>query len=273
MTKEVERAIIEDYLSQTISVKDIGKKYNCSSYIVNKILKENNIQKYDYHLILPQNKRKFSLREDYFDIQSPNMAYILGILASDGTVRKNTNEIKLTLSSVDKDFLVKLQREVGGRPIKIYETQKGFSNATWSFSSRHIKDVLGQYNIVPCKTNTFKFPLKLEKQYWRDFIRGYFDGDGCISTAGPNAIRFQIGSKTRDVLEQIIEFFSEFNIDKPSIYKRQDGFYYFQYSSTSTRQIYSVLYYDGCLHLPRKKKKYEEILYRNNSPRDSLSLE
>ena len=37
-------------------------------------------------------------------------------------------------------------------------------------------------------------------------------------------------------------------------------FYYFQYSSVPTRQIFDILYYNGCLCLPRKYEKYKSII-------------
>ena len=42
----------------------------------------------------PQNQRKYLVNDNYFDIENERMAYLLGFLASDGTVRKNSNEIK-----------------------------------------------------------------------------------------------------------------------------------------------------------------------------------
>lgn len=212
----------------------------------------------------PQNQRKYPVKDTYFDEQNPRMAYILGFLAADGTVRKDSNEIKLGLSSVDEDFLKELQKEVGGRPVKTYETQKGFLVSSWAFTSAHIKEKLKEYNIVPNKTFTFTFPLNLKREYWKDFIRGYFDGDGCISTAGPSAIRFQIGSATKDVLEKIVSFFCEYGIPKTSILEitkeRGHYFYYIQYSSVPTKRIYDILYYDGCLCLPRKREKYKKLI-------------
>lgn len=213
----------------------------------------------------PQNQRKYPINDSYFDVENERMAYLLGFLASDGTVRKNKNEVKLTLSSIDKDILLKFQKEVGGRPVKDYLTQDGFETSTWVFTSEHIKKKLADYNIVPQKTFNFTFPKNLNKKYWKDFIRGYFDGDGSISTAGRSAIRFQICSATREVLETIIEFFEENEIPRTSIMqtKKVHTLYYFQYSSVPTRQIYNILYYDNCLCLPRKKEKYEQLLTQN----------
>ena len=212
-----------------------------------------------------QNQRKYLVNDNYFDIENERMAYLLGFLASDGTVRKNSNEIKLSLSSIDKDILLEFQKEVGGRPVKDYLTQEGFETSTWAFTSEHIKKKLAEYNIVPQKTFTFSFPKKLDKKYWRDFIRGYFDGDGSISSAGSSAIRFQICSATKEVLETIVDFFEEKGIPRACIMQTQRVhiLYYFQYSSVPTRQIYDILYYDNCWCLSRKREKYEQLLTRN----------
>ena len=261
-----EESLICKIYSETGRVADCQKELHCGQDVVKRCLQKYGLHRTQSEAIRqsPQNQRKYPVKDEYFDSESNRMAYILGFLAADGCVRKDTNEIKIGVSSVDKDFLELLRNEIGGQPIKTYVTQKGFSNSNFVFTSKHIKDKLAEYNIVPNKTFSFTFPQKLAKEYWIDFIRGYFDGDGSVSTAGKNAIRFQIGSATKDVLETIINFFyEEYNISKPSIMTRTTGktpFYYFQYSSVPTRQIFDILYYNGCLCLPRKYEKYKSII-------------
>ena len=263
LSQEEENLVCETYL-QTKKVSECQKAIKAGQDVVRRCLQKNGLYRTQKESVRenPQNQRKYPVKDDYFDIENERMAYLLGLLASDGTVRKDTNEIKLSFSSVDKEFLEKLQKEVGGRPISSYTTQDGFEVSTWEFTSKKIKNKLAEYNIIPQKTFTFSFPMKLSKEYWKDFIRGYFDGDGSISTAGPNAIRFQICSATEDVLKKIIDFFEENDIPRVNIqvtYRNKNPLYYFQYSSTSTRKIYNILYYDNCLCLPRKKKKFEEV--------------
>lgn len=55
ITKEIELAVIKEYLSKKVFIKDICQKYNISNYIFNSILKRNNIEKYDPHFLYPQN--------------------------------------------------------------------------------------------------------------------------------------------------------------------------------------------------------------------------
>ena len=88
-----------------------------------------------------------------------------------------------------------------------------------------------------------------------------------MSTAGNNAIRWQLCSAAPDVLEKVVNYFYDrYKIEKPSILTqpRKAPIYYIQYSSVPTRQIYHALYYkEDLLYLPRKKEKFEQIYSKN----------
>lgn len=279
LTKEEEELVCKIY-KETHRIKDCEKAIHSGQNVVRRCLQKYNLYKTHAEAVAEagNRSRKYNINDSFFDTENSTMAYILGFIAADGTVRKNCNEIKIGLSAVDADFLQQFQKLIGGSELKYYTTTKGYDSVSWTFTSQHIKKKLAEYNIVPQKTFTFKFPKNLNKKYWIDFIRGYFDGDGSISTAGPSAIRWQLCSATTDVLETIVNFFyEEYGIPKVSIQKnvknRKNPLYNIQYSSISTRKIYEFLYTDNCIYLPRKKQKYEEILQRNKIPRDSLSLE
>ena len=274
LTLEEELLVCQIY-KQTGRAKDCQVALKTRQETIRECLKKYGLYRAQREAVInsPQNQRKYNVNDSFFDIETSDMAYILGILASDGSVSKRENEIKLSFSSVDRDFLVSLREKIGGRPIKDYTTQKGFEVSSWSFTSQHIKEKLSEYNIIPAKTFTFKFPTKLSKKYWKDFIRGYFDGDGSISTAGSYSIRFQICSATKDVLEKTVDFFEENGVPRTSILEqtknRKSPLYYIQYSSVPTRMIYNILYYENCLCLSRKKQKFEEILFKKSKEIDS----
>ena len=260
----VDTSIIQEYLNGA-SLSGLSKKYNITTYklkkeLVNlgvKIRSRNEQNKYS-----PQNQRKFSVDDMYFSQQSPNMAYLLGMYAADGCIYEKTNAIKLTLASVDKEYLEHVRQELKIESVvKDYETAQGYKNSELLFSSAQIKKDLADYNIVPHKTYSFTFPQKLKLEYYRDFIRGYFDGDGSISTAGPSAIRWQLCSHEKDVLKKVIDFFELQGIPRVSIQKENNkSLYNIQYSTNATRKIYNILYYDNCFCLPRKKEKFESLM-------------
>lgn len=268
LTQEEKDIVIKAYIKAYLGQVACGKKIGADTRIVKRILKEANITIRSFSeaaVVSNQNRRKYFINEEYFDTESPNMAYILGFLAAEGSVSKRDNSITIGLSLKDKDFLQSLLNEMDATyKIKEYVSSNGYDCCKVAFTSKKIKDKLSEYNIIPAKTFTFKFPKQLNKEYWIDFIRGYFDGNGSVSTAGNHAIRWQLCSATKDVLETIVQFFFEkYNISKTSILKQPRAnhiLYYIQYSSAPTRQIYHVLYTPNSLYLPRKKEKFEQIL-------------
>ena len=132
-----------------------------------------------------------------------------------------------------------------------------------SWTCKEHKQILAEYGIIPEKTFYLKPPYKLNKKYWKDYLRGYFDGDGSIK-AGRTGIYFSIISGTREILEWIIDFlYEEYNIPKVNIYKtiRTNTCYYFEYCTNASKKIYDIIYSDlNNLHLERKYNKYTELI-------------
>lgn len=268
---EIEKEIIDRYCNKGYGLRKSGEPFRVSDYLVKKLLKRNGIKirNFSEAAKLSNSNRRFSINENYFKTESANMAYLLGFIASDGTVRKRINEVKITVATRDKEILEKIKKELSFEGnIKDYEDSKGYFNSTLAFTSKEIKNDLEKYGIVPNKTFIFKFPQNLNKEYWIDFIRGYFDGDGCISSAGPNAIRAQVCSVTKNVLEVMTNFLEkEYLIPKPHIQEKQTigekKIYYFQYSTCPTREFFKKVYYANCLCLERKLNKFKELVPRN----------
>lgn len=268
LSQEEIDVIIDAYCNKKYGLVKTGKLIGVNQRIVRKVLINNNIHirsLAEANRANSINVRKYGVNDDYFDNESSNMAYILGFLAADGTVAKNGNRIKIGLSSVDRKFLELIKEELGAESnILDYETSNGYMVSEFSFTSQKIKQKLTEYNIVPGKTETFTFPINLSKKYWIDFIRGYFDGDGSVGTAGPSAIRWQICSHRPQVLETIVEFlFEEYGVPKVSVQKNEHGnsfLYTIQYSNNSTRKIFQIIYTPNSLYLPRKFEKFKSII-------------
>lgn len=270
LSQEVIDKIIYDYTVNKYGLIKTGKNNGVGERIVRRVLLENKIHirsRSEAAIVSNIQRRQFNVDDNYFSIENSNMAYLLGFLASDGTVDKKNNRIKIGLSSIDKKFLMEIKEELKYEGnILDYITSNGFSVSELTFTSQQIKNDLARYNIVPNKTFTFKFPKNLNKKYWIDFIRGYFDGDGSVSTAGENAIKWQICSATKDVLETIVDFFyEEYHIKKVSILeqpRKNSTLYYFQYSTNAAKKIFSILYKKNSLKLPRKYLKFKELVMK-----------
>lgn len=104
--------------------------------------------------------------------------YWAGWLASDGNVYRN--QISLKLCAKDAEQVEKFAAYVG-----LDHTLKGKGWRKASFSSATTAMFLAiHFNIVPKKTFTLKPPERLSSELCRHFIRGFFEGDGCLTYSG-----------------------------------------------------------------------------------------
>ena len=161
----------------------------CSERYVKYVLEKNNIKKEKCG-----RKKKYSIDENYFEvIDSEDKAYFLGFIYADGCVyeRKKGNSIERSLS-------IKLNE----RDVEILEAFKFYSKSNHSiakstvitngttsniaaiqiYSSKIFLDLLNK-GCFPNKTCKIKFPDTdiVPSELIPHFIRGYFDGDGCIT--------------------------------------------------------------------------------------------
>lgn len=269
LPKETVEGILDNYVNKGFGLIKSGKEFGVGTRVVRRVLLENNIHIRSFSeaaSISGVNRRIHDVNDNYFSEENHNMAYLLGFLASDGTIRKNDNSVKIGLSSVDRDFLLTIKKEIGYQgELTDYITSNGFSVSELRFTSKQIKADLAKYNIVPNKTFIYTFPKNLKREYWIDFIRGYFDGDGSVSTASSEAIRWQVCSANPDVLNTIVDFFfEEYEIPKVNLQwqEKVHRLYYIQYSTTATRKIFQILYTPNCLKLPRKYEKFKKLVMK-----------
>jgi hypothetical protein len=178
--------ICKDYISG-FSIHEINKLRNISTSSVYRILKANNINtsrnnsnnRYRNKLL------KYSINEDYFEfIDTQEKAYILGFLYADGNMHSKLRHVNLKLQERDKDILIKINTLIGSnKPIyfgkKVLASHR--NNVKIVISNKKIYGDLLNKGLHPNKTFKLEFPYFLNSDLIPHFIRGYFDGDGCIS--------------------------------------------------------------------------------------------
>ena len=266
ITKEQEEIVIYNYTTLNKGLKSAGKEFNFSDNIIKKILLKNNIP-----IRSVGGQRKFLVDDNYFKNQSSNMAYILGFWAADGNVSSTENRLDLELASVDIDILEKIRAEIKSeRPIKSYRCENGYTKNKLLFWSSKIKSDFIKYGIVPNKTYSkdFSMPYELDKKYWIDYIRGFFDGDGSI-TKNQYSIAFHLNSVNYSFLETIKIFLKEYynittNISTTGMKNRNIPMYRLYCYSDEVKKIFDILYTPNSLFLIRKHEKWIELLKWKN---------
>jgi hypothetical protein len=107
---------------------------------------------------------------------SPNFAYAIGLLATDGCISRDGLLVDLT--SKDKDQLVNFKKCLDIQ-VKIGEKFSGFGIKYWrvQFKNRLFYDFLLSIGFTPAKSKTIG-KIDIPEIYFYDFLRGCFDGDG-----------------------------------------------------------------------------------------------
>jgi len=129
--------------------------------------------------------------QDIFTIKISNndplwrvRAYIIGFLLADGTIRTQPYEISATQKDRDKDILVNIQKALGGKingpdeknkyHLKAYRKELILRLLELGMVKAHSKKEIA----VRIQPPNFIMKKIFGQSLVRDFVRGYFDGDG-----------------------------------------------------------------------------------------------
>ena len=268
MTISEVNEIIADY-QNNLSIAEISRQRKLNKYFVKDILVNNgvSIRSRKEQNFLTNTARKKEVNDNYFSfIDTYNKAWLLGYLASDGSVAGKNNRIKIGIAESDKEILEKIRAEVNiERKIKNTKTSNGFLTAELEWSSYQQKQDLAKYEIVNNKTY---LPLHLPDFENDDnkklaFILGYFDGDGSISVSKDNYLRMRFCSYRIEILQDFANFFEKKYNAKYSLSKdHKREMYELSISTTYAKLIFEDCYNLNTICLERKHKKYLE--YKNH---------
>lgn len=258
--------VIDLYTKEYMPIYKIAKKLGSSEERISKLLKSNNVEIYGHGI--PQ------FNYHIFDsIDNEEKAYWLGMIFADGYIATiNPNKVnyafELSLKSSDYEHLNKFNSfmEFRGNNVKIStNTLRTTSSVTegliqyercrWCISNKHLWETLNNYGCTPLKSFTMKFPdesIFTDKSLIRHFIRGHFDGDGCVSESDNYPI-VSIASGSKDFLLGIMTYINIF----PTIYP-QSNIFYIQTKYKKAMQFLHYIYDESTIYL---KRKYDLFKY------------
>jgi len=267
--KKAEEEYIQNY-NNNPSITKISKKYGIS----HKSLSDR-IKSLGYEVINHQNKIKFD--NTIFDtIDTEEKAYWLGFIFADGYVSgekdgKNEYYFELSLKGSDKSHLDKFNKFMKHEDVnhvkinraECFNTGVMCDRCRWGIRDRHLWEILNSYGCIPSKSLILEFP-KLEifkdKTLIKHFIRGYWDGDGCLSYSNKEHTIANISvlgtekflTEVKNNLPLKTDYKLTYNNDKNSITK------VLQLQGKNAFKLAYYLYADSAIYLDRKYKKYLE---------------
>lgn len=202
---------------------------------------------------------KAAIDSSVFDtVDSSEKAYWLGFIFADGYVSKDNN-FELSLSLKDLEHLTNFKEFLKYKG-KIYIDQK-IGRCRLQFQDSQIVNSLKSLGCVNRKSLILTFPT-IDDGFYSHFIRGYFDGDGCINDSKRSITVDLIG--TKEFLESIHDIV---DIPKYKIKHRQPKHspevYISQFSGEHARAFGRFIYKNSTIHLNRKHERFIKHLEKN----------
>jgi len=233
---------------------------------------------------------KYTCDLDYFEnINNEEKAYWLGFIYADGYVEYSVGKggtLGIELSAVDENHLKKFNKSIHGnfnttRRVRHLEvTNKDYETCCLKIHKKQFVEHLVNQGVMPNKSKVIDLP-NIPKELMRHFIRGFFDGDGCLThdkTRSKNCtqdvIKADFACGSIDFVGQLRKILYEAGI-KSYICQEKNHYRLRIGGLKNTHEFLEYIYKDSSVYLDRKHEKklfyYKEYnleeriasLYRN----------
>jgi hypothetical protein len=196
---------------------------------------------------------------DFSKIDSEEKAYILGMWSADGCI--NHRAINLWLQESDEDILIKIRNLAS--PDSPISYKRGYKNTKAQkglcIYNTELLRSLSSYNIIPKKSKVVNPPV-LPPELTRHFIRGLFDGDGCVRMGGRNHNRPEANiTGNKQMITFVHQCFSQVWANNYNV--TQSGTSWcVTYSGRDAWHFLRYIYEGSNLYMDRKHSKAKEII-------------
>ena len=280
--KKYEEHLEEAYnLYQTgeYSIASIAREFGLERKLLSKMLKE----KYP-DLVIRADGKKIVDSYAFDNIDTEEKAYWLGFLYADGYVSDGylNSRLELCLQIQDKNHIEKFKKfmksthKITEKTIPNREAGKEYRAARITIQDKHLNEALQKWGCVNKKSTIIIFP-HFEDSLMRHFIRGFFDGDGCICLGhkkdGNDRYRAAFTSGSKSFLEELSKYLLQkgfpSKISKDSRSKAMD----LTISQSFTERFLTYLYKNSCIYLDRKYDLYLAVLGQDATSRPRIIME
>jgi len=266
--QEAERLYVDEKLSYTKIGQILGVGRKTVSHYLRKGGHESNLKFYPN--VDHSKYRKYQIDESVFEtIDTEEKAYWLGMLYADGNVSDRSNDIEVTLQAEDYNHLLKL-RDFFKTDKPVYKKDKKKYDKTYEgyrliICSKKIKQDLIRLGCLPRKSHILQFPTteQVPEHLMSHFVRGYFDGDGCITFANKGVTLVIELLGTEDFLTQYL-IWSERNHHRIHDFKHSKETKRVQHFGEEARFILNRLYVNANVYLERKYNLYKNYALPSN---------
>lgn len=219
-------------------------------------------------------KRIYKVNEDFFKcINTEEKAYILGFICADGHIEKD--RLNITVSIKDRDILEKIKYAMhSNHPIKEVQRTNPYKKTNREnlilselmIGSVELVKPLFNMGLTTNKTYTLNGDILkyIPKYLIRDFLRGYFDGDGNVffGRRYSSGYKYNVNICGNEdfLLKSFQVYFPSNNKLYKDLYSRQC--YVWKISQKDkVRDFMYYLYYNSSIFLQRKYNEFRKIMW------------
>lgn len=269
MNKHLDDSLIVDlYVKQNYNAYEIADMLHVSYDCIYKHLYKNGVKCRSI-----SNIRSKNFDMTYFEtIDAEHKAYWLGLIYADGCV--SGKYFSLGLKAEDKYLLEALKKDLKSEHM-IHNHQKKlnekiFYSHVFSICNETLISQLNDLGVYENKTQNCKFPTNkiIPDKYLWDFIRGYMDGDGCITykknkhiTDNNLNISISIGfAGTYDFINTLNNIISNNTCSNVKLYKNSNIYTVNYRNKKAIEFMYHKMYDNATIYMKRKKERLDKFI-------------
>lgn len=240
----------KEYLTSKLGIRELAKKYSVNRQVLTGWLMAKGVE-------ISNRRAEKSFNISFFnEIDSEEKAYWLGFMFADGSVGqyKKSYRIELSLAIKDSEHLQKFANALMFSKIK-----KTSDRCRISIGSKIMFEKLIEYGCTEKKSLTLEFPktsIFQDKLLITHFVRGYFDGDGCISHSDKEKKKLNVTILGTE------KFLLDLNMciypEKKMKLAKKKNIYVLSFNGKTGLEFLKRIYSGSTIHLDRKKQKYNE---------------
>lgn len=190
---------------------------------------------------------------------SQDIAYLAGLITSDGNLRKK--EPRIGFYSGDYSLMLQA-KEIAENNLNINScTPYQKDNGVWQyeFTNRRFYYLLENMGLMPNKSKKLG-KLKVPDNMFYDWLRGEVDGDGCVGIYN-GYLQLGIYSGSKEFLQWISQELKKYDLVKgKGNVNEHKGAYQLRFANQDSSSIAKAIYDDAHYYLRRKYEVVREFI-------------
>ena len=229
------------------------------------------------------------VNDKFFDEWSAEMAYVLGLFATDGNIHKSPSRganakprsLKtLSFTQKEPELLEKILGLMRSNAKIIFQKERSYKHTTagaiynFTIYNDTIYDKLVELGVTERKSQSIIFP-DIPEPYVRHFIRGCWDGDGSIGKHSEYSHQARFFSGSKVFVEGMLAELEKAGFPSRRIYSRnEETFFWFSYVGKIVGKLYIYLYEDvpSSMRYERKYLIFRKVFEKLKTDQLNLDL-